>query len=203
VTHALLGWLGLLVCAVWLISLRCISPFFAHSVARHGGLGTSPCGRRHFSSDRQGGSQGYPGPCKDIAADRAQRHTQRVAFSVALQTAWRARQARKQLRELRAAVVVQRHVRGAQARRRLAQLARAALAVQATWRRFRQEREYRRLRSAALCVQAAARGWQQRRDVRRLREAAVTVQARNRGWASSVGRHTDHGAGSHALWQRR
>jgi IQ calmodulin-binding motif len=70
----------------------------------------------------------------------------------ALQAAWRGRQARLQLRRLRAAVVLQSVWRGRAARTLLAARRSAAIAIQAHWRRASQRMRYARAVAAVVKV---------------------------------------------------
>ncbi|XP_017109787.2 unconventional myosin-XV isoform X3 [Drosophila bipectinata] len=69
----------------------------------------------------------------------------------------------------RAAVSVQRHVRGMLVRRQLARRETAATKLQARWRGQREQQRYRNLRKGALTAQRLWRGRQARRRVQQLR----------------------------------
>ncbi|KAK9814207.1 hypothetical protein WJX72_002306 [[Myrmecia] bisecta] len=89
---------------------------------------------------------------------------------------WRGHRARAHVQRIKAALLIQRLVRGHQVRRRLARRCSAASLIQANWRAAYQRQVYLRLRHSAVIIQASMRSYAQRMRFLELRGAALTLQ---------------------------
>jgi hypothetical protein len=106
-----------------------------------------------------------------------------VRASLAVQSIWRGRSARKLATRISAARLIQAHVRGWRDRRRLAEARRlrevrraAAVVIQSRWRGWAGRRQFCSQREATIAIQAHFRKWRAMRHLSLARNAAVKIQ---------------------------
>lgn len=83
-----------------------------------------------------------------------------------------------------AAIVIQKHVRGRQQRRKYMDMREKAIRIQAMTRMYLAKRHYQRMRHRITLLNAVARQFIQRRKYQRLRKATILVQSHARGNAA-------------------